>query len=134
MPHKFQAPQRSKGLKAKAENVGSTKKLAVLDLKRATGIGIRMARLPVPWVDIRDAILTCDEEVLRTCEDVQTVLACIPNEEEKRMLEVHCGSGSVCFGFTEVTKFVSQFSNVQICLMHVACYSHSYSKVVNCQI
>lgn len=64
------------------------KKLAVLDLKRATGIGIRMARLPAPWANIREAIMTCDEEVLKTSEDVETVLGCLPTDEEWRMLQV----------------------------------------------
>jgi hypothetical protein len=72
-------------------NSGSpAKKLAVLDLKRATGIGIRMARLSVPWNQIREAIMICDEDVLKTSDDVETVLACVPSEDEFRMLQVGC--------------------------------------------
>lgn len=90
-----QAPQRSK--KAKVNSNSPAKKLAVLDLKRATGIGIRMARLSVPWQRIREAIMTCDEDVLRTSDDVETVLACLPTEEEMRMLQVgHAPYSTAC--------------------------------------
>ncbi len=91
-----QAPQRSKTLKGKAGNAGP-KKLAVLELKRATGIGIRMARLPVPWCHVREAILTCDDKVLRAADDVETILACVPTDEENRMLEVRIAFSKLAF-------------------------------------
>ena len=50
------------------------KSLACLDLKRATGIGIRMSRLRCPWRQLAQAVADADPAVLASAEDVAAVM------------------------------------------------------------
>ncbi|KAK9800865.1 hypothetical protein WJX73_002751 [Symbiochloris irregularis] len=99
----FQANQ-ARGVAQKAK--GSTaKQLAVLELKRATTIGIRMARLRVPWEAVSIAIETLDPAVFCSAEDVHTVLACLPTEEERALLDSFVRLGGQTSSLTPAELF-----------------------------
>ncbi|KAK9830554.1 hypothetical protein WJX72_012430 [[Myrmecia] bisecta] len=85
----FQALQRTSLKKATT----AAKKLAVLDLKRATAIGIRMSRLKVPWEHMRTAIVTLDGDAFRNADDVRTLLQCVPTDDERKMLDSYIKTG-----------------------------------------
>eukprot|EP00891_Asterochloris_glomerata_P002244 jgi/Astpho2/2244/fgenesh1_pg.00040_%23_71_t len=86
----FQALQRQRGPR---KGVGPRRKLAVLELKRAENIGIRMSRLRVPWQQVEQAIIRLDPAVFHSLEDVETVLQCVPTEDEQKLLQSYVQSG-----------------------------------------
>jgi hypothetical protein len=77
---------RNKNLEAKPSD--KPKQVNLLDLKRCTAVGIRMARLKVPWQAVGCAILSLDGAAFEGADDISTVLQCVPSEEEKGVLQV----------------------------------------------
>jgi hypothetical protein len=77
---------RNKNLEAKPSD--KPKQVNLLDLKRCTAVGIRMARLKVPWQSVGCAILSLDGAAFEGADDISTVLQCVPSEEEKGVLQV----------------------------------------------
>lgn len=73
---------------------GKKEQVNILELKKVTGIGIRMSRLKVPWQEVGDAIVALDSKALETAEDVQTIMACLPDADDKKKFQV-C-SDSMC--------------------------------------
>jgi hypothetical protein len=65
----------------------------VLDLKRATAIGIRLSRLGLPWDMVPPAAAAADAELLGGAEGVHAVLQCLPSEEEMRVLRSYVEGG-----------------------------------------
>ncbi|GAB4818742.1 hypothetical protein N2152v2_005788 [Parachlorella kessleri] len=112
----FQAMQRKteekNGSSASAASPRKAKQLAVLDLKRATGIGIRMARLAVPWQQIPAAAAALDPSVFRSSEDVQAVLQCLPTDDEAQMLGSYLRSGGQLDSMSEAEAFCWQLAQV----------------------
>lgn len=72
----------------------SKSNLVVLDLKHATAIGIRMARLKVGWRDAPAAAARYDVRLLQSTEDIDALLDCIPTQDQATALEAYvAGAG-----------------------------------------
>lgn len=70
----FASPLMGRGLQLSKENT-KPQASCILDLKRATQIGIRMSRLPLPWREIPNALRgPCDE--VFTCEEARGEQLC----------------------------------------------------------
>ncbi|KAF8060333.1 FH6 [Scenedesmus sp. PABB004] len=81
------------------------KQVTLLDLKRCTAIGIRMARLKVPWPEVGAAILSLDGAALGSAEDVATVVQCLPTPDERTTLEAYAASGRPPEALSEAERF-----------------------------
>ncbi|KAI8474711.1 MAG: hypothetical protein J3K34DRAFT_407096 [Monoraphidium minutum] len=89
---------------AKAD--AAPKQVTLLDLKRCTAIGIRMARLRVPWQAAADAILSLDSAAFEGAEDVSTLVQCLPTEDERGTLQAYVSSGKPVELLSEAERFV----------------------------
>ncbi|KAK9832732.1 hypothetical protein WJX81_005524 [Elliptochloris bilobata] len=91
----FRAPQwgAKSGATPKQAPAAVGKQLAVLDLKRATAIGIRMSRLSLPWREMADAVRRLDPAALSSADAVHAVAACVPSADEARLLAAHLAAG-----------------------------------------
>ncbi|KAK3282359.1 hypothetical protein CYMTET_9917 [Cymbomonas tetramitiformis] len=83
----FHAPTRQGGLKAGKK--GNVQKVSLLSLKRATQIGILMSRLRVPWQEVAEAVLTLSSVAFTSEEDVETLIKCVPTDDEENILQAH---------------------------------------------
>ncbi|KAA6421764.1 MAG: formin domain containing, partial [Trebouxia sp. A1-2] len=97
----FQAMQRS----ARRPASRARQKLAVLDLKRATAVGIRMSRLRVPWQRIPHAIIKLDFKAFQTADDVRAVLQCVPTQDEANLLQSYVRAGGKLEGLSDAELF-----------------------------
>ncbi|KAL0049978.1 hypothetical protein WJX82_001917 [Trebouxia sp. C0006] len=97
----FQAMQRS----AKRPASTARQKLAVLDLKRATAVGIRMSRLRVPWQKIPHAVIKLDSKAFQTADDVRAVLQCVPTQDEANLLQSYVRAGGKLEGLSDAELF-----------------------------
>ncbi|KAL0027450.1 hypothetical protein WJX77_001937 [Trebouxia sp. C0004] len=97
----FQAMQRS----AKRPASTARQKLAVLDLKRATAVGIRMSRLRVPWQSIPHAVIKLDSNAFQTADDVRAVLHCVPTQDEANLLQSYVRAGGKLEGLSDAELF-----------------------------
>eukprot|EP01025_Chloroclados_australasicus_P042860 TRINITY_DN4558_c0_g1_i5.p1 TRINITY_DN4558_c0_g1~~TRINITY_DN4558_c0_g1_i5.p1 ORF type:complete len:1620 (+),score=228.53 TRINITY_DN4558_c0_g1_i5:277-5136(+) len=79
----------------------SHRQLKVLDIKRATAIGILLNKFPVPWEKIRDTIITLDKNILKSADDVSTLLEMLPKEDEKAKIESYLQSHGSMEGLSE---------------------------------
>lgn len=84
----------------------------MLDLKRATGIGIRMARLRVPWQQVPAAVAALDPAAFACAEDVVAVLQCAPSEDEAQMLGSYLRGGGRAEDMAEAELFCWQLAQV----------------------
>jgi hypothetical protein len=80
----------------RAAKEAAPKQVTVLDLKRCTAIGIKMARLRVPWQAAADAILSLDAAAFEGAEDVATVMQCLPTEDERNTLQARGARARRC--------------------------------------
>ncbi|BDA46913.1 probable formin-like protein 13 at C-terminar half [Coccomyxa sp. Obi] len=92
-------------LKKAPEKQSAVKQLAILELKRATAIGIRMAGLKVHWSKAAEAIMRLDAAVLAGADDARTVLACVPTAEERSMFEAFLRSGGRAESLSDAERF-----------------------------
>lgn len=111
LEERFQQVTRVKAPKETA----APKKVSVLDMKRLTAIGIKIARLRVPWQEVRDAILRLDEKAFTTAEDIQAVLQCIPTDEEASALQAFVQSGQSVEVLSEAEKFALELMSMDRC-------------------
>ncbi|KAL6780900.1 hypothetical protein ACKKBG_A08930 [Auxenochlorella protothecoides x Auxenochlorella symbiontica] len=86
-PRRASAPTPSPGSSPR------TQALAVLDLKLATAIGIRMSRLRAPWRAVPAAAAAFDPRLLASGEDVDALLHCIPTPDQAAALESYVAAG-----------------------------------------
>eukprot|EP00879_Flechtneria_rotunda_P013653 GHRR01014263.1.p1 GENE.GHRR01014263.1~~GHRR01014263.1.p1 ORF type:complete len:984 (+),score=468.20 GHRR01014263.1:955-3906(+) len=84
----------------------------LLDLKKCTAIGIRMARLKVPWPDVGAAILALDPKAFAGADDIMTVQQCLPSEDEKGVLQGYLSSGKPLDKLSEAEQFVISLMRV----------------------
>ncbi|WIA23864.1 hypothetical protein OEZ85_013518 [Tetradesmus obliquus] len=108
---RFQQAVRNKNLDA-SKAAEKPKQLNLLDLKRCTAVGIRMARLKVPWQGVGAAILSLDGTAFEGAEDIGTVLQCLPSEEEKGVLQAYRQSGKPIEAVSEAERFVMSLMDV----------------------
>lgn len=85
-------PAASGGEASPAAPASGRRTLAVLDLRRATGMGIRMARTRVPWREVPAAVAALDRAALSTADDVAAVLQCLPTSDEAAALQSFVGA------------------------------------------
>lgn len=97
---------------AKSAASDKPKQVNLLDLKKCTGIGIRMSRLKVPWPDVAAAILSLDSRAFENADDVLTVLACLPTDEEKTILQSYRKDGKPVEVLSEAERFVMSLMDV----------------------
>eukprot|EP01025_Chloroclados_australasicus_P040382 TRINITY_DN4216_c0_g1_i1.p1 TRINITY_DN4216_c0_g1~~TRINITY_DN4216_c0_g1_i1.p1 ORF type:complete len:833 (-),score=101.21 TRINITY_DN4216_c0_g1_i1:1768-3951(-) len=77
------------------------KKLKVLDIKRATTIGILLNKFPVPWHKIKYTAISLDSSIYTCADDVHALLDCLPKEEEINKIEAFLKSGASHDGLSE---------------------------------
>ena len=59
----------------------------VLDVKRATAVGILMSRMRLNWKEMPRAIFTMSDDVFQSVEDAETLLNIIPTDDEVKLLK-----------------------------------------------
>lgn len=88
--------QAQRAPKSAEKREAAPKQVTLLDLKKCTAIGIRMARLKVPWQQAADAILSLDPVAFASAEDVNTIVQCLPSDDERSMLQVGVWGAASC--------------------------------------
>ncbi|KAF6256854.1 formin homology 2 domain-containing protein [Scenedesmus sp. NREL 46B-D3] len=101
---------RSKNLDSKPSD--KPKQVNLLDLKRCTAVGIRMARLKVPWQAVGCAILSLDGAAFEGADDIATVLQCLPSDEERAVLQAYRQAGKPVEVLSEAERFVMSLMDV----------------------
>ena len=62
------------------------KSVVAMDMKRATAVGISLAKFGVSQDAILRAIMRLDESVFKSSEYVEAIIKCIPKDDERKVL------------------------------------------------
>ena len=62
------------------------KTVLAMDMKRATAVGISLAKFNASQDDIVRAIVRLDDSVFKSSENVEAILKCVPTDEERKAL------------------------------------------------
>lgn len=68
------------------QRAGSQLRTTVLDMRRATAVGITMSRLACSWQEARAAMYAMDAKVFPSAEEVAAVRKCLPSDDERERL------------------------------------------------
>ncbi|PRW57389.1 formin 20 isoform X2 [Chlorella sorokiniana] len=86
--------------------------VAVLDTRRATNIGIMMARLKAPWREVPAAVARLDPALFASADDVRAVLQCAPSEDEFKLLRSFLEAGGKPETLADAEKFAYELGQV----------------------
>ncbi|EFN54922.1 hypothetical protein CHLNCDRAFT_134639 [Chlorella variabilis] len=87
--------------------------VAVLDTRRATNIGIRIARLSAPWQRVAAAVAALDpQQLLRSADDISAVRECVPRADELKLLRSFLEAGGQPSSLSEAEKFAWELGQV----------------------
>ncbi|KAI8466315.1 MAG: hypothetical protein J3K34DRAFT_460936 [Monoraphidium minutum] len=110
-------------VRAPRQRDAAPKHVTVLDLKRCTAIGIRMARLRVPWQDAAAAVVSLDPAVLGSADDVATLLQCLPTDDERAALQAYAAEGKPMSALSEAERFAATLAAVPGAAARLRCLS-----------
>ena len=79
----FSMAERKKLNLAKRE---PKKTIMAMDMKRATAVGISLAKFGMSQDEIIRAIIRLDDSVFKGSENIEAIMKCIPKDDEKKML------------------------------------------------
>ncbi len=90
----FQRVEVSRSARAAPE-----KKLRVLQLQRATAVGVAMARLPCGWRDVATGLREMHPALCASLGVLEALFQCMPTDDERQLFESHlrfasCSSAS----------------------------------------
>ncbi|QDZ24484.1 formin [Chloropicon primus] len=71
------------------------KTVMAMDMKRATAVGISLAKFNVPQDTIIRGIIRLDGDIFMSSENVEAIIKCIPTDDEKKvLLSLHAAGNS----------------------------------------
>ncbi|KAL4452499.1 hypothetical protein ABPG75_008161 [Micractinium tetrahymenae] len=104
------------------EGASKTKQaVAALDTRRATNIGILMARIRAPWQAVAAAVERLDPGVFASADDVRAVLQCAPSEDEMKLLRSFLEAGGQEAALADAERFAWKLGQVPRLLPRLRC-------------
>ncbi|KAL4450174.1 hypothetical protein ABPG77_010843 [Micractinium sp. CCAP 211/92] len=126
----FQAAIRRPGSAGSARQAGAgspdggargRQAVAALDTRRATNIGILMARIRAPWQAVAAAVGRLDPAIFASADDVRAVLQCAPTEDDMKLLRSFLEAGGQEAALAEAERFAWKLGQVPRLLPRLRC-------------